>query len=261
MNTYYGPRAMWFFTVAVASMAVLAAGVDGTRVAALTQYPTAAFTFDDVGGYDLRSDGRGSFVHSAKGKDGYGGTINAQFTLTGPQANVNLNLVKSGRKFLGAYTYEGPGNSCGNPCTSIGNGSFTDGWFLTIYGVPGMSNGETRLVQALFTRGGASTITRYSYPRFTSYWCGTDVGANACPSTRQTSGSMMVLVTRQDVGGVATWTAVAAPDASFPLASDLSEIVEQTSSTSSISRGLYRTSFRVTVQCTGGCSALPYPPL
>jgi hypothetical protein len=71
----------------------------------------------------------------------------------------------------------------------------------------------------------------------------------------------MVLVTRQDINGVATWTAVAAPDANYPLASDLSEIVEQTSSTASISRGLYRSSFRVVVQCISGCSALPAPPM
>jgi len=252
-------RAGFCIAAAVSAVAVVATG-RSIGAACSSQYPTAAFTFDDSSAYDLQSDGRGAYAHSAKGKDGYGGTIDAEFTLSGTQANANLNLVKSVRRFLGAYTYDSPGNSCANPCPSLGNGTFTDGWFLTIYGVPGMFNGETKLVQAFYKRGGASTNPKYAYPRFTSYWCSSDGGTNACGSNLQNSGSMMVLVSRQDVGGVATWTATTGPNPAYPLASDLSEIVEQTSSTSAASRGLYRSSFRVVIRCLNGCSALPYPP-
>lgn len=242
---------------AAVSIAALSAGAAGPADSRI--YPKAAFTFDDSGAYDLRSDGRGTYAHAAK--DGYGGTIDAEFTVSGTQANVNLNLVKSGRKFMGAYRYESPGNSCASPCAPLADGSFTDGWFLTIYGLPALNDGETRLVQALFTRGGASTLSKYAYPRFTSFWCGVLAGSNACPSARQGSGSGMVLVTRQDVNHVATWTAVAAFDANSPEADDLSEIVEQTGSTTSASRGLYHSSFRIVVQCIAGCGGLPYPPL
>lgn len=70
----------------------------------------------------------------------------------------------------------------------------------------------------------------------------------------------MVLAMRQDVGGLATWTVTAAPTLTYP-SGDVSEIVEQTSSRSAVSHGLYHTRLRVVVQCISGCTALPYPPM
>jgi hypothetical protein len=118
-----------------------------------------------------------------------------------------------------------------------------------------------RLSQALVTRGGGSTLPKYAYPRFTSFWCGSGVGPNACATGHQNTGSQMVLVTRQDVGNVATWTIVADQNLGYAGADDLSEIVEQTNSSTALSRGLYRTRFRVVVRCIAGCSALSYPPM
>jgi hypothetical protein len=240
----------------------------------LKQYPKAAFTFDDSTAngtyvYDLHSDGHGAYANTGQGQDGFGGTIDSEFTLCCSQANVNLNLVKSGRKFNGTFAYAGPGTACPAPCAPLGTydsstgtyrGSFGDGWFLTIFGVPGMYNGETRQVQALFTYGGASTLAKYAFPRFTFSWCASDNGSNACNTGYQNSGSLMVLVTRNDVNHVATWVAATDANPAYPLTADLSYAVEQASSSTTIPHGLYHTSFRVIVQCTAGCSALTYPP-
>lgn len=225
-------------------------------------YPTAAFTFDDTttGGshaYDLWSDGLDGGRY-ASGKDGLGGTIDAEFTVDGQPSNVNLNLIKSKRRFNGMYT--SLGCAAIPNCTPLpaGSGTFGDGWFLTIWKIPDMANGETRLAQAQFTYGG--TQRRTPYPRFSFFWCN---GAETLPSWRcstvPANGSGTVLATRNDAAGVATWTVSAVDEPSNP-GGDVSEAFEQTDQSTSISRGLYRTRLRVTIQCLKGCQGLRHPP-
>ena len=261
--------------IAVSLIAAVALALVGsttpTQTANLATYPTAAFTFDDSSSngthvWSLWSDGLGIYAY---GKDGLGGTIDAEFTLGGSLPNVNLNLVKSRRKFNGRYMFvQCVFVNCTplgtlDPATNTYSGSFSDGWWLTAWRIDAMANTETRLTQGQFAYGGASTNPSQgpSYPRYSFNWCG------GAPQTAQKSvctgrdgdGSGMLVATRNDVNHVATWVITA--DAVTTAGGDIAEALEQASSTSGLtSRGLYRAPFKVTVQCLKGCSNLLYPP-
>lgn len=257
-----------------------------SQTANLATYPTAAFTFDDSTSngshvWALWSDDKGSYVY---GKDGLGGTIDAEFTLSsgGFPSDVNLNLVKSKRKFNGRYAFD---RCVFYGCAPLGistgsgySGSFSDGWFLTIWNIDTMANGGIRSTQAQFVYGGASTNPAQgpSYPRYQFTWCGgapQNLAKNWVCTGRNGDGSGMVVAVRNDVTvngvAVATWV-ITADDSANPVITgdaaaspggDISEAIAQQSATGPlISRGLYHTPFRLAVQCVKGCSNLAYPP-
>lgn len=257
------------FRPAFAFAAALACGIlataSRTQTANLATYPTVAFTFDDAVSngspvWSLWSDGRGAYAH---GKDSLGGTIDAEFTLDsgGFPSNVNLNLVKSKRKFNGTFTFV----QCAvnEACTPLAQpGAFSDGWWLTVWDLTSMADGTTRLTQGEVMYGGASTnkASGPSYPRYRFTWCG-DAAQSYSPNWvctgRQADGSGQLLVRRSDVSGVPRWEITAADTPGTP-GGDTAEALEVQSGTAPlVSRGLYRMPFHVWVACVKGCNNIP----
>ena len=115
--------------------------------------PTAAVTFVDRDGDDFRSDhsvsGSHSYVH---GPDGNGGSIDTNFYVTGSQ-DLTLNLIRSTRKFFGAYTFVGcpDGSTVRENCNGLPDGGFIDGWFINVHKIADMPPGTTQWTTAAFT--------------------------------------------------------------------------------------------------------------
>jgi hypothetical protein len=220
--------------------------------------PTAEVTFEN--GFDLSSDvfyGSGAPVPYANGVD----NIAARFW-AGGTGDLTLHLLDSFRKFHGTAICA-PLTACSPPP----NPTFYDGWFLNIHKISDMVNGETRLTQAGFiAEFGVQRKGKSAYPtQYHFNWCHDGSGAvgdfsialvpNGCLG-REMNGSLMVSVLRTMSGGIRTWTVSTDPIADTPVG-PISEMTFVANNTAT-SRGLYHTSFRLTIRCqANSCDGFP----
>src|SRR4029077_17979340 len=82
--------------------------------------------------------------------------------------NLTLNLLNSSRRFVGTVFCDPLRSVCNAP-----SNTFNDGWFVNIHQISNMTEGTTRLTQAVFT--GEFGIQQRKSPGFNQQyqfrWC------------------------------------------------------------------------------------------